>query len=172
MSNPISLLLESEAAKRRLAHLFQSEEVEGATCQPVATVTPDASGAARRYKNNKMLQAIRDERTQVCPRTRTATSNRESATTKRDLTVFSFILGLVLTGVVVAAQTDHPVFWLLIGPIPIAILHTTMTFVRQWVIRRKDRSCSANGLNYIRNSCNKNAQPDPRGLATVCVRCR
>ena len=47
------------------------------------------------------------------------------------------MLALVLVGVVVAAHTDHPVFWLLVGPTPIAVLHTTRTFLRQRVIRRE-----------------------------------
>jgi hypothetical protein len=51
-------------------------------------------------------------------------------------------------------------------------LHTTMTFLRQHLLWRKGRSCSANGLNYIRNSSNKNDQPDPRRLASAFIRCR
>ena len=47
------------------------------------------------------------------------------------------MLALVLVGVVVAAHTDRPVFWLLIGPTPFAVLHTTRTFLRQRVIRRE-----------------------------------
>src|SRR5215469_17030715 len=133
MSNPISLLLESEAANRRLARLFQSEELHQATCQPIAMVTRDSSRAAQRdaKQHSEMPQENRHERTQVCSRTRTVIPNIGSGATKRDLTVFSFMLAHVLAGVVVAAQTDHPVFWLLVGPIPVAILHTTMTFVRQ-----------------------------------------
>ena len=139
MSNYISLLLESAAANRRLANLFQSEELDRAICQSSAMVTRDSSGAARREKDNRMPQQNRHERTQVSSRTSTASPNLGSGATKRDLSVFSFMLALVLAGVVVAAHTDHPVFWLLIGPIPIAILHTTRTFLRQRVIRRKGR---------------------------------
>jgi hypothetical protein len=47
------------------------------------------------------------------------------------------MLALVLVGVVVAAHTDDPVFWLLVGPTPIAVLNTTRTFLRQRVIRRE-----------------------------------
>jgi hypothetical protein len=47
------------------------------------------------------------------------------------------MLALVLVGVVVAAHTDHPIFWLLIGPTPFAVVHTTRTFLRQRVIRRE-----------------------------------
>jgi hypothetical protein len=137
MRNYISLLLESAAAKRRLAHLFQSEKVDRATCESVAMVSHDSSGAARREKDNKMPQENCHERTPVSSRARSVNSSLGSGATKRDLSVFSFTLALVLAGVVVAAHTDDPVFWLLVGPIPVAILYTTRTFLRQRVIRRK-----------------------------------
>jgi hypothetical protein len=136
MSNHISLLLEAEAANRRLAQLFQSEELDRASQQSTAMVTRDSSRAARREQNSKMPQENRRERTPVRSRTRTAIPAIGSSATKRDLTVSSFMLALVLAGVVVAAHTDHPVFWLLIGPVPLAVLHTTRTFLRQCVIRR------------------------------------
>jgi hypothetical protein len=141
MSNHISILLEAEAAKRRLAQLFPSEELDRATQQSMAIVTRDSSGAARRDSthNSKMSQENRRERAPVRSRTRTAIPTIGS--TKQDLTVSSFMLALVLVGVVVAAHTDHPVFWLLIGPTPFAVLHTTRTFLRERVIRREGRSC-------------------------------
>jgi len=139
MSHYISLLLEAEAANRRLAQLFQSEEPDRASQQSIAMVTGDSSGAARRdsKQNSKMSQENRRERTPVRSRTRTAIPTIGSSDTKRDLTVSSFMLALVLAGVVVAAHTDHPVFWLFIGPIPVAVLHTTRAFLRQRVIRRE-----------------------------------
>src|SRR5258708_34689957 len=84
-----------------------------------------------------MSQENRRERTPVRSRKRTAIPTIGSGDTKRDLTVSSFMLALVLVGAVVAAHTDHPVFWLLIGPTPFAVLHTTRTFLRQCVIRRE-----------------------------------
>jgi len=88
-------------------------------------------------QNSKMSQENHRERTPVRSRTRTAITTIGSNDTKRDLTVSSFLLALVLVGVVVAAHTDHPVLWLLLGPTPIAVLHTTRTFLRQRVIRRE-----------------------------------
>jgi Flp pilus assembly protein TadB len=139
MSNHISLLLEAEAAKRRLAQSFQSEELDRATHQSTAIVTRDSSGAAWRdsKQNSKMSQENRRKRTPARSRTRTAIPTIGSGDIKRDLTVSSFMLALVVVGVVVAAHTDHPVFWLLVGPTPIAVLHTTRTFLRQRVIRRE-----------------------------------
>jgi hypothetical protein len=47
---------------------------------------------------------------------------------------FSFTLTLQLLGTIAAAHTDHPVFWLLVGPMPLAVGFTLMTFVRQGFI--------------------------------------
>ena len=139
MSNHISLLLDAEAASRRLAQLFQSEKLDRATHQSTLIVTRDSSGAARRdsKQNSKISRENRRERSPVRSRTITATPTIGSGDTKRDLTVSSFMLALVLVGVVVAAHTDHPVFWLLVGPTPFAVLHTTRTLLRQRVIRRE-----------------------------------
>ena len=162
MSNHISILLEAEAAKRRLAQLFQSEELDRATHQSMAIVTRDSSGAARRDSkhNSKMSQENRRDRAPVRSRTRNATPTIGSGDTKRDLTVSSFMLALVLVGVVVAAHPDHPVFWLLVGPTPFAVLHTTRTFLRQRVIRREGplMFCKRDRL-YQKTLLTKNSNP-------------
>jgi hypothetical protein len=59
---------------------------------------------------------------------------------KRDLTVSGFVFALVLVGVILAANTEQPVFWLLIGPAPVAVLHTTRTFLRQVLKPASQRS--------------------------------
>jgi hypothetical protein len=41
------------------------------------------------------------------------------------------ILTLVLLGTIVAGHTDHPVFWLLVGPAPLGIGFTVIMFFRQ-----------------------------------------
>ena len=162
MSNHISLLLEAEAAKRRLAQSFQSEELDRTTHQSTAIVTRGSSGAPRRdsKQNSKMSQENRRERTPVRSRTGTTIPTIGSGDTKRDLTVSSFMLALVLVGVVVAAQTDHPVFWLLIGPTPLAVLHTTRTFLRQRVTRREGplMFCKRDRL-YQETLLTKNTKP-------------
>jgi hypothetical protein len=59
---------------------------------------------------------------------------------KRDLTVSGFVFALVLVGVNLAADTEQPVFWLLIGPAPVAVLHTMRTFLRQVLRPASQRS--------------------------------
>ena len=132
MNNHISFLLEAEAAKRRLAQLFQSEQLGRANHRSTAIVTRDSSRAARTdtKQNSKMSQENRRERT------RTALPTRQPCQMKRDLTVSSFVLALVSVGVLLAAYTDQPVFWLLIGSAPLGVLHTIRTFLRLRVNRR------------------------------------
>jgi hypothetical protein len=56
---------------------------------------------------------------------------------KRDLTVSTFVFTLVLVGAILAAYTDQPIFWLLIGPAPVAVLHTIRAFLQERVNRRE-----------------------------------
>ena len=64
---------------------------------------------------------------------RSATSNSaiKGPWTIGDICVFGFTLSLVLLGTILSAYTDRPVFWLLVGPGPIAIGFTLITFLRQ-----------------------------------------
>jgi len=132
MSNHVSFLLEAEAAKRGLAQLFQSEELGRANHRSKAIVTRDSSRAARTdtEQNRKMSQENRRE----C--TRTAISTSRPRQMQRDLTVSSFVLALESVGVLLAAYTDQPVFWLLIGSAPLGVLHTIRAFLRLRVNRR------------------------------------
>src|ERR1700693_2052711 len=109
-------------------------------------------------QNSKMSQENRRERTPVRNRKRTAIPTIVSGDTKRDMTVSSFMLALALVGVVVAAHTNQPAFWLLIGPTPFAFLHTTRTFLRQRVIRRRAAQVLQTGSIISRNSSNKKYQ--------------
>ena len=114
-------------------------------------------------QNRKMSQENRRERTPVRSRKRTAIPTIGSGDTKRDMTVSSFMLALVLVGVVVAAHTNHPVFWLLIGPVPVAVLHTTSTFLRQCVIRRGGPLMFCRRVQFYQETLvTKNTNPNDR----------
>ena len=138
MTNYVSLLLETDAAKRRLAELFGSETLSSADHRSTAVIPNDRSRAVRISveKDNNTFREYRRTRTPVRSRARTAIPTIESGQTKRDLTVSSFMLALVV-GVIVAAHTDRPVFWLLIGPTPFVVLHITRTFLRRCLIWRE-----------------------------------
>ena len=132
MTNHVSFLSEAEAAKRRLAQLFQSEQLGQANHGSTAIVTRDSSRAARSdtKQNSKMSQEKRREHT-----TRAIPMSRPRQM-QRDLTVSSFVLALESVGVLLAAYTDQPVFWLLIGSAPLGVLHTIRAFLRLRVNRR------------------------------------
>jgi hypothetical protein len=69
---------------------------------------------------------------------RGATSNSaiKGQWTIGDISGFGFTLSLVLLGTILSAYTDRPVFWLLVGPGPIAIGFTLITFLREGFGRR------------------------------------
>jgi hypothetical protein len=139
MTNYVSLLMESDAAKRRLSELFESKTFRSADHRSTANVPRDRTRAAQKSveKNNNISPEYHCMRTPVRSCTRTAIPATESSKTKRDLTVSSFMLTLVSVGVLVAAHTDRPVFWLLIGPTPFAVPHIIRAFLRQRLIRRE-----------------------------------
>jgi hypothetical protein len=62
---------------------------------------------------------------------RIATSLKSSERGRKDMSTFSFTLTLLLLGTIGAAQSDNPVFWLLIGPAPFAVMFTGLVFLRQ-----------------------------------------
>jgi hypothetical protein len=97
MNDYVSLLLETDAAKRKLAQLFQSEEPGRATPPSTGIVTRDSSCAVRTdiEQNSKTLRESRREHGLVRARTRTAIPTIESGQVKRDLTVSSFVFTLV-----------------------------------------------------------------------------
>jgi hypothetical protein len=52
------------------------------------------------------------------------------------MSAFSFVLMLLLLGLFMAAHSDRPVFWLLVGPGPLAVGFTMTTFVRRGFLRQ------------------------------------
>jgi hypothetical protein len=117
MTEFVSFLLESDAAKRRLARLLESETLGWADHLSTAIVARDRSRAARTSagQNNKPFPEGRCTHRPARHRTRTVIRSTGSQS-KRDLTVSSFVFTLVLVGAILAAYTDQPIFWLLIGP--------------------------------------------------------
>lgn len=139
MTDFVSFLLETDAAKRRLSRLFDSETLGWADRLSKVIVARDRSRAAwtSAEQNNKTFPEYRCTHRAVRARTRNAIPTIESGQVKRDLTVSSFVFTLVAVGAILAAYTDHPIFWLLIGPAPVAVLHTIMTFLRQRLRQRE-----------------------------------
>ena len=68
--------------------------------------------------------------------------------TNSDMSAFSFTLTLQVLGTIAAAHTDRPVFWLLVGPMPLAIGFTLITFVRKGVFRFNRKSRGVIGREF------------------------
>jgi hypothetical protein len=56
--------------------------------------------------------------------------------TRSDMTASSFALTLLLIATITAAYTDRPVFWLLMGPVPLAAGFAMIAFFQQRPGRR------------------------------------
>jgi hypothetical protein len=130
MDKDVSLLLQGYAAKRKLAQSFQAEGPAQANHPSTAIVTRDSVRTGIK-QNSKLLRETCREDGVVRARATTAKQTRQPELIRRDLTVSSFVFTLVLVGAILAAYTDRPVFWLLIGPAPVAVLHTIRTFLRR-----------------------------------------
>ena len=110
MNNLVSLLLETDAAKRQLAESFQSEKLLAAGHRPTAILSDDSRRAAGRYvqQDRRSFGSCRLQSALVRFRTGIAPLTRKPAQYKRDMSVFSFVLVLVFVGVALAAFTDRP----------------------------------------------------------------
>jgi hypothetical protein len=117
MSYPYtSFNLDAKRAKQRLVRSFQSEPEPHAESlsKPItktASVWDDQNGSSDPAKN--------------------ATAPKRCGLTKGDMSALSFTLTLLLLGTIAAANTNRPVFWLLIGPAPLAAGFMLLAFFRK-----------------------------------------
>ncbi len=99
-----SLILEGQCAKQRLNQVFQA----GADRRAASSSLPNIGSApARNGQPNG------------------------SDWRREDMSGLSFTLTLLLLGTVAAAQTDQPVLWLLVGPVPLAVGLVAVAFLRR-----------------------------------------
>lgn len=73
---------------------------------------------------------------------------KRSSWNGNDMSAFSFSLTLLLLGTIAAAETNHPVFWLSIGPAPLVAGFTILTFVRKRFSRRGPCAIFGNRDDY------------------------
>jgi hypothetical protein len=139
MNSHVSLFLELESAKRKLNELFQPQGLGGVN-RPSTAIFAGESMPANQTDLEQASKEFREncgEHGVVRSRARTALRARQPSQMKRDLTVSGFVFILVLVGAILSAYTDRPVYWLLIGPTPVAVLHTLRTFLRQRLRRQE-----------------------------------
>ena len=140
MTNYVSYLLAANAAKRRLTELFESETLGAADYRSTTIVAGDrnsASWTTTKQNNNVVREYNRSQRRPDPDWARTVIPTKQTDGVKRDLTVSGLVLALLFSGVVTAAYTDQPVFWLLVGPAPFAVAYTLRTFLRRPLVRRE-----------------------------------
>jgi hypothetical protein len=62
---------------------------------------------------------------------------------QRDMTASSFVLTLLLIATLAATSADHPAFWLLLGPAPLAAVIGAAALIRSRFSQRMSQQDSA-----------------------------
>jgi hypothetical protein len=131
MSYPYtSFNLDAKLAKQRLVQSFQSgpDRHADSLSPPItktASVGNDQKEAAKRPSLSQELSRLG-----LRELPKNGTAPKRSDWTKRDMSAVSFSVTLLLLSTIAAANTNHPVFWLLIGPAPLAAGFTLLMFFR------------------------------------------
>ena len=122
-----SLHMETRQAKQRLIQVTRAERGPG----PVEIEGAPVGDQQKRATDRPWLS---QELTRQCKvpgdLRKTERSGKESDWSEKDMSSFSFTLTLLLSGTIAAANADHPLFWLLIGPTPLAIGLAAVIFLR------------------------------------------
>ena len=125
--NHANLHMETRQAKQRLMQVLKgrgSESLVEIEDVPVANqpkrATDRPSPSRELTRQCKVLSDLR----------KTERTAKESDWSGKDMSSFSFTLTLLLSGTIAAANADQPLFWLLIGPTPLAIGLAAAIFLR------------------------------------------
>ena len=109
----------------------QSSKYDMNRSKPAASSTWVSSERSDRWQDlGRRRRLLPDAKRNLAAETR-------SSWTKNDLSAFGITLTLVLLGTIAAAQTSYPVFWLLIGPGPLAVGFTVRAFLRHGFRRQR-----------------------------------
>jgi hypothetical protein len=117
-----SFHLEEERGRKNLSQVFQTDANGSIDCLTL----PERRSPPRAWTSAK----VRTRSADVSPK------RKDNDWTERDMSSFSFVLLLLLLGLFMAAHSDRPVFWLLVGPGPLAVAFTLATFVRRGFLRQ------------------------------------
>jgi hypothetical protein len=127
------LVVESQLARRRLAQAFEpgaGSKIERQFLR-VSDRTLATIAQKNHYKEEASIGDPVQRSTMSFVHSRSGgTFARQPGTTKRDINGFSFILILILLSEISASQTDNPVFWLLVGPTPLALAFAAHRLLR------------------------------------------
>src|SRR5215469_15128850 len=90
---------------------------------------------------------------------RKATSLKWSKRSRRDMSISTFTVTLLLLGTIGATQTENPTFWLLMGPAPFAVVLAGLGFFRQGLSPRHRKNSALRPDHHPINTC-------PEGLTS------
>jgi hypothetical protein len=112
----LNLHIEAEKAKQRLTQVFEEQQTGNRLRSAIEDLTDRPEQAIdRQWLSPEMTRPSR-----VNP-WKKGSSSKRAASTGKDMSSSSFALTLLLAGTIAAANTDQPLFWLSIGPVPLAI---------------------------------------------------
>jgi len=124
------LVIDSRVARRQLAQEFESG-VDSNTQRPVSPARNRRLATAPQKNVSKGKAPYPDPVRSIASLiNRTRSRKTQSETPKRDISGFGFLLILMLLSEIAAAQTENPVFWLLVGPTPLALAFTANRFLQ------------------------------------------
>jgi hypothetical protein len=110
----LNLHQETERAKQRLAQVFEEQQTETGN-----RAIEDLTGHSEKATEPRWLSADLTRPAKADSRKKGSSQN-ESTSAGRDMSTSSFVLTILLSGTIAAANTDQPLFWLSIGPAPLA----------------------------------------------------
>ncbi len=128
-----SLIFEAQRANQELARLFQAQPDRSAASLSQSTSEPasaknDPPGAANRPRVSPEVWLPRD---MLCGLRKNTRFPSGTYWMREDMGILGFTWTLVLLGTVAAAQTDHPILWLLAGPAPLVVVLAAVAFLRR-----------------------------------------
>ena len=135
-ASPPELILNSQLANRRLEQIF---EAPSDLARDIGSPPNTDSGVVPTDQNEAPKPCRRIQNTARSSSTfRDLTRNRKQRSDRRksDMTNSCFTLTLLFIATLVAAYTDRPAFWLLMGPVPVATGFAMIAFLQPKLGRR------------------------------------
>lgn len=137
-SPPSELFLNSQLTSKRLGEVFAPTRDLDCDNRSLAInggelVTIDQGDA---LKLQRPAQDLTHSRRIFRAPPRNQRQPKRSDPTESDMTASCFALTLLLIATIVAAYADRPVFWLLLGPVPLAAGIAMIAFFQQRLGRR------------------------------------
>jgi hypothetical protein len=127
----LKFVIENRLARKRLAQTFDSRDSEmKRRFSPVADRIFATDVQKNTDKDETSTRHRVRSKTGFFYRTRSGVLAKQSSTTKRDSSGFCFMLFLLFLSEITASQTENPVFWLLVGPTPLAIAFAAYCYLR------------------------------------------